>query len=444
MTVFFLKQYSYDFITETFLIKNDNNELPSRITRGGLPLIPRSAKRRFRKGSKIGLRSLQSGMVISLLFLCTSQQIGSTYGGFTDTAQTENEISFCAVFPSSLKQQLIEFKGHVDAAALLAASLKGYSFSQSFQGVSAIESMSLEELDAAEQQLSGQLSGLQSGLEEVNAQLNANTQVWNELIAELNAAAAGLAVIGGYMNNLDPNCLEITDEQFFNEFQSSLNQSGILSETLTDSLNGIIRYLQSLHDPGIPYSLSVSDIVYGPLRYNQEVSVQPFPFLIAVNQPEGNISGTLVSTYNNLNASLLSLKNSTVAGITELGNQQQLISQTRTVRLEEMERARLAELAKKDEEAKQALEKQKEAEAKEKAEAEKKAKAEATAKPETPADITKPEASEQPVPSPTRAPATPEVTEAPAQEPQATPSPAPEPAPASDLSDSQQVKGGDE
>lgn len=443
MTVFFFKQYSYDFITETFLIKNNNNELPSRIMRGGLPLIPRSAKRRFRKSSKIGLRSLQTGLVISLAFLCTSQQIGSTYGGFTDSSQTKSEIGFCAVFPASLKQQLLQFKGHVDAAALLAASLKDYSFNPDFQGAADIESMSLAELDAAEQQLTEQLTGLQSGLEQVNAGLNANLKIWNDIALEINAAAAELAVIGGYMANMDPNCLEIRDEQFFNEFENNLNQSGVLSESLSASLNGIIEYLQSLHDPGIPYTVSVSDIVYGPQSFNRELPVQPFPFLIAVHQPGGNISDTLAAAYDGLSSSLNSLKNSAAAGITELQSQKQLISQTRSKRLEEMEQARLAEQAKKDEEAQQALAKQQEAEAKDKAKAEEKAAAEAAARPETPEDPADPAGSGLQVPSATPAPAaseTPEVTEAPVQEPQTTESPAP----ASDDSDSQQVKGGDE
>ncbi|WNS41859.1 hypothetical protein [Paenibacillus sp. MMS20-IR301] len=396
------------------------------------------------------MRSLQSGVVISLLFLCTSQQIGNTYGGFTDAAQLESEISFCAVFPETFKEQLIQFKGHVTAAVLLAASLKDYSFPQSYQGISSIESMSLTELDAAEQHLSEQLSELNSGLKQADIQLNANQQTWNELTAEINAAAAGLAVIGGYMNNLDPYCLEITDDQFFSEFQSSLSQSDVLSETLTASLNGIIQYLQSLHDPDTAYSLTVSDLVYGPLGFSQEAVSQRFIFPVTATLPEDNISGTLLSTYNSLNSSLLSLKDSAASSIAEIGSQQQLISETRSVRLEEEEQARLAEQAKKDEEAKQALEKQKAAEAKEKAEAEEKAaaKPEDGTKPEDTSadkpgevtDLPDPAGSGQPEPAATPAP---ELTEATAQEPQATASPVPEPEPAPDLSNSQQDKGGD-
>lgn len=386
---------------------------------------------------------MQSGMVISLLFLCTSQQIGSTYGGFSDAVQTEQDISFCAVFPNSIKQQLLQFKGHVTAAAALALSLQDYSFSQGYSGIPSIEGMSLEELDSAEQQLSGQLTVLHSELDQVTAQLTANIQTWNELIAEVNAAAADLAVIGGYMNNLDPNCLEITDEQFFNEFQSSLNQSGVLSESLSASLNGIMQYLQSLQNPGAPYALSVSGAVYGPLGFNDELTVQPFPFLMAVSQPDGNISGSLISTYDALNSSLLSLKDSAAASIAELESQRQLIGETRTVRLEEMEKARLAaiEEAKKAEEARLALEKQQEAEAQ--------AKPDDVTQPEATEDATAtatasaPAASEQPVPTATAAPDTSEATEAPAGEPQATATPTPDPAPSPEPADSQQVKGGD-
>lgn len=377
LAVFFLFYSMYDSLQKLFLIKNDNNEPKKQTLRGGIPLRPRSARRRPRRNRKIGLRILQSGMAVSVLFLYTSQQVGGTYGGFGAAAQTTSTISFCEVFPNSIKALLTEFKEHVNRALTLKESLQPFSSSANYSDVSGIEGMSLEELDVAAQEISSQIAALQSQIDSVNEQLAANSQIWNQIHNELSAAAALLFQIGGYMTSLDSNCLEIKDEQFFRDLQSSLNQSGVISESLNASLNGVISYLTSIHDVGLPFASVVTSDVYGQLELREGEFPQPLPFLITFTQPDGVISSDLTSTYEALNTELTNLKESATSGITTLQDKLQMISQTREQKLEELEKARLEEeQAKKEEEAKK--EEKRLAEEKKQQEAEDKAKAEAT------------------------------------------------------------------
>ncbi|WP_231574013.1 hypothetical protein [Paenibacillus sp. FSL R5-0345] len=371
----------YYSLQKLFFIENDNNEPKKfKTLRGGIPLRPRSAKRRPKRKRQIGLRVLQSGMAVSVLFLYTSQQVGNTYGGFGATTQATSTISFCEVFPNSIKGLLTELKDHIEKATALKGSLQSYAPSGSLSDVSGIEGMSLDELDVAAQEISSQISALQSQIDGVNEQLATNSQIWNEINSELNAAAAVLFQIGGYMTSLDSNCLEIKDEQFFSELQNSLNQSGVISESLNASLNGVIQYLNSIHDIGLPFASVVTSDVYGQPELRNEAFQQPFPYLIAFSQPAGNISSELTSTYENLNTEMNDLKESATSGISTLQSQLQLISQTREQQLEALEKARLEALEQAKKEERLALEKKEkqEAEDKAKAEAEEKAKTEAT------------------------------------------------------------------
>ncbi len=319
-------------------------------------------------------------MAITVLFLSTSQQVGSTYGGFNDNAQTDITIGLCEIFPGSIKQMLAEFKEHVNKAVALKDSLKSYPISESFSGVSGIEGMSLEDLEIAEQEIAAQIAALQLNVSGVNEQLATNSQIWNEINNELNAAATALLPIGGYMSYLDSNCLEIKDQQFFQELQSNLNQSGVISESLNASLNGIIRYLTSINSPGIPFYTGVTSDVYGQMELGEGALLQPFPSVVTFQPPTSNISSSLISSYEGLNTEMISFKEAASAGFAQLQDQLQLINQTRDKQLEELEQARLKELAELKKEEELVLKKKQEQEAEDKAKAEEAAKKEEDAK----------------------------------------------------------------
>ncbi|KWX72735.1 hypothetical protein [Paenibacillus jilunlii] len=416
-------------------------------------------------------------MAVSVLLLYTSGQIGSTYGGFSSTAETAGTIGFCQVFPESVKQLLNELKDHLNAAAALKASLKGYTPQAGVPGISGVESMSLEELEIAEQEISRQMAELQSDLTAINGQTAANNGIWNGIHAEISAAAAVLVQIGGYMIDLDPNCLEIKDEQFFNELQSSVSQSGVLSESFSASITGIVSYLRAIQNNTAPSPLTVNEAVYNQLHLSAGEPLQSLPILTPFIQPPGDLSNELISSYEQLEVELNRAREAVTADISGLQLQQQLLSQTRSKRLEELEKARqeALEQAKKDEEAKlghekQQKEKEKEKENEEKAQTEPKPTPEASpaatpiitpeATPEatptiTPETTPEPEAipagaSGEPPASTAPAPAagnpiTPpdgDVIKAPSQEPQATEPPIPGPVTTALPSEPQLIKGG--
>ncbi|CQR51822.1 hypothetical protein [Paenibacillus riograndensis] len=349
-------------------------------------------------------------MAVSVLLLYTSGQIGSTYGGFSSTAETAGTIGFCKVFPESVKQLLNELKDHLNAAAALKASLKNYTPQAGVPGISGVESMSLEELEIAEHEISRQMAELQSDLNAIDEQTAANNENWNLIHAEISAAAAVLVQIGGYMIDLDPNCLEIRDEQFFNELQSSVNQSGVLSESFSASITGIVSYLRAIQNNTAPSPSTVNEAVYNQLHFSAEEPLQSLPVLTPFIQPPGDLSNELISSYGQLETELNSAREAVTADISGLELQQQLLSQTRSKRLEELEKARqeALEKAKKDEEAKLDHEKQQK-EKEENAQAEPKATPEASPG-ATPAST--PEAALKPTPI-----ATPEAS------PEATPEP---------------------
>lgn len=355
-------------------------------------------------------------MAVSVLLLYTSGQIGSTYGGFSSTAETAGTIGFCKVFPESVKQLLNELKDHLNAAAALKASLKSYTPQAGVPGISGVESMSLEELEIAEHEISRQMAELQSDLNAIDGQTAANNENWNGIHAEISAAAAVLVQIGGYMIDLDPNCLEIKDEPFFNELQSSVSQSGVLSESFSASIAGIVSYLRAIQNNTAPSPSTVNGAVYNQLHFSAEEPLQSLPVLTPFIQPPGDLSNELISSYKQLETELNSAREAVTADISGLELQQQLLSQTRSKRLEELEKARqeALEKAKKDEEAK--LDHEKQQKEKEEKEKEKEnAQAEPKATPEaspgaTPAST--PEAAPKPTPI-----ATPEAS------PEATPEP---------------------
>ncbi|MCE3198416.1 hypothetical protein [Paenibacillus sonchi] len=372
-------------------------------------------------------------MAVSVLLLYTSGQIGSTYGGFSSTAETAGTIGFCKVFPESVKQLLNELKDHLNAAAALKASLKGYTPQAGVPGISGVESMSLEELEIAEQEISRQMAELQSDLNAIDGQTAANNENWNGIHAEISAAAAVLVQIGGYMIDLDPNCLEIKDEPFFNELQSSVSQSGVLSESFSASITGIVSYLRAIQNNTAPSPSTVNEAVYNQLHFSAEEPLQSLPILTPFIQPPGDLSNELISSYGQLEAELNSAREAVTADISGLELQQQLLSQTRSKRLEELEKARqeALEKAEKDEEAKLDHEKQQK-EKEEKAQAEPKATPEASPG-ATPAST--PEAAPKPTPIATpeaSSEASPEVTPEPeaihagaSGEPAASTTPAP-------------------
>ncbi|WP_339253128.1 hypothetical protein [Paenibacillus sp. FSL P2-0136] len=332
-------------------------------------MYPRSAKRRKRKTRKLGLRILQSGMAISVLLMYTSGQIGSTYGEFNTSQEQISSIGLCSVFPGQIEQLLSEFSGHLNTVIELKASLGSHSISGVYNTSVAAGELSLAELDQAADELSSELTQAGSEIDLLEKQLSFNGTVWQQILQEIGHAAAILHKLGGYMMNLDPNCLEIRDAQFFDQLQESLHQSGILSESLAETLSGIVEYLGSIHDFGGSLPTGNPDRVLLRQHDSSFPAEEPIlSFVTSAYQADSQVSPALLTTYEQLNTELTASKDTLSSTIHTLQERLAEIAEAKTAledkakaQQEEEERLALekADKARAEEAQRLAIEKQK-------------------------------------------------------------------------------------
>ncbi|WP_019914008.1 hypothetical protein [Paenibacillus sp. HW567] len=326
-------------------------------------MYPRSAKRRKRKHSKIGLRMLQSGMAASVLLLYTSGQVGSTYGEFTTSRQQDSTIELCSVFPGQIEQLLSAFAGHIQKIIELKASLRSYSTTGDYSAPSGTPEISADELDQAAARINGQISAANSEMSLLDNQLSLNSGVWQQLLQEVSSAAAILNQLGGYMVNLEPNCLEIRDSQAFEQLQLSAGYSGILSESLTGALNGIVKYLSSIRQIGSTLPEGNPDrMLLRQESFGFPAEEPIISFVAKAYDADSQVSPVLQATYEQLYTDLTATKSSLSSAVGSLQNQLTQIADAKAKLQEKAlaeEKKRLELEKKKQEEAAEAL-KQKE------------------------------------------------------------------------------------
>ncbi|AIQ38971.1 hypothetical protein MKX70_03730 [Paenibacillus sp. FSL R7-0312] len=318
-------------------------------------MYPRSAKRRKRKYTKLGLRILQSGMAVSVLIMYTSNQIGSTYGEYNTSQEQITSIGLCSVFPGQIEQLLSEFSGHVRTIIELKSSLGSHIPSGNYTTPPISEELSAEELDQVSSEISEQIRLASDTVNALDTQLSFNAGIWQQILQEIGSAAAILHQLGGYMVNLEPNCLEIRDAQFFEQLQEGLHQSGVLSESLTDTLTGIVHYLNTIHDLGGSLPTGNPDrVLLRQESFGFPAEEPIFSFMARAYNADPNVSSALQSSYDQLSAELTASRDNLSSTITTLQEQQVHIAEAK---------AALEEKAKAEEAERLALEKQKQEEA---------------------------------------------------------------------------------
>lgn len=285
-------------------------------------MYPRSAKRRKRKNRKLGLRILQSGVAVSVLLMYTSGQIGSTYGEFNTPLEQDSSIGLCSVFPGEIERLLTEFSGHLRNVVELKASLQGYSPSGTYNSSFNNENNSEKELTQAAEDVSIQLLQAGSEITALEKQLSLNAGVWQQILQEMGRAAAILHQLGGYMESLDPGCLEIRDTRFFGQIEDSLQSSGILSESMNETLSGIIHYLNSIHDIGGSLPTGNPDRVL----LQDDPGFRVTSVITAVYSGDSGIAPELQATYSQLNSELTAARDSLASTILTLQKKQSEIA----------------------------------------------------------------------------------------------------------------------
>ncbi|MBW4085486.1 hypothetical protein [Paenibacillus sp. S150] len=285
-------------------------------------------------------------MALSVLFLYTSGQTGSTYGGFSSSGQQDSTLELCSVFPGQIEQLLSEFSGHIHSIIKLKASLAGRSPAGDTSLLPGTGSLSPDELDEAAAKTSGQIAAAHAEMATISGQLSFNSGVWQQILQEVSNAAAILKKIGGYMINLEPNCLEIRDEEAFRQLQPSALQSGVLSESLADTLNGIIDYLSSIHAIGSTLPDGNPDRIILRPGSSYFSAAEPFILFVAkAYQAAPGVSAGLQTAYEQLSKDLTAALEDLNTSISSLQKQQAQIAGAKAELLEKAQAEEAAEAA---------------------------------------------------------------------------------------------------
>ncbi|MGG3455270.1 hypothetical protein [Paenibacillus rhizolycopersici] len=332
------------------------------------------------------VKSLQSGLILSTLLLWTSQQVGTTFGEFTSVREDNSEIKACRVFPSQIESQLALLAEHLERAASLKGKLIGATLTRAaidtttpisapvlpdtvapapqadpsatdavFSGgdesgsseVIADFSASLQ-MEAAADGLSTRISELNATIQQLQQQLALNQSIWQELVQELAAATAVIHGLMTSLNDLEPNCAEITQTTLLDRIADLLKGSGLLSGPLRGTLQEILSYLRSIQ----PSDLSISSDGFAAVTI-----ASPFAGMSTYDDStfSNPVGGEDLAYFESVQASL----ESAIAGLTSEisgleAQRAQLLAEAEAQRLAEIERVKQLEEQKAKEEAEQA------------------------------------------------------------------------------------------
>ncbi|AET61047.1 hypothetical protein HPL003_21595 [Paenibacillus terrae HPL-003] len=276
------------------------------------------------------VKSLQSGLILSTLLLWTSQQVGTTFGGYTSVREDNLEIKACRVFPSQIESQLSLLAEHLERAASLKGRLMGATDSLYASGEGASGFKVSSRLEAAD--LSERIGELNAMIQQLEQQKALNQSIWQELLQELTAASALIHELLTSLNGLEPNCAKLSQTTLLDRITDLLKRHGLLSDPLSGTLQEILNYLRSVHHLGLMTSDSFEADSYAAFA-----SAQPFDGRIAVDGDP--VGGVLLTYFESVQASLQSAIAGLTADISSLEAQRaQLLTEAKSQRPAEIKR----------------------------------------------------------------------------------------------------------
>ncbi|MCC3378214.1 hypothetical protein JO375_01035 [Paenibacillus sp. UY79] len=238
--------------------------------------------------------SLQSGLILSTLLLWTSQQVGTTFGRFTSVREDNSEIKACRVFPSQIESQLSLLAEHLEQAASLKGRLMGAS---GFEVSSRLESATAD--------LSERIGELNTMIQQLEQQKALNQSIWQELLQELAASSALIHELLTSLDELEPNCAQLSQTTLLDRITDHLKRHRLLSDPLSGTLQEILNYLRSVHQLGLMTFDSFEADSNAAFTF-----AQPFDGQIAVDGDP--VGGELLAYFESVQASL----QSSIAGLT--------------------------------------------------------------------------------------------------------------------------------
>ncbi|MGW9530807.1 hypothetical protein ACWHAM_24385 [Paenibacillus terrae] len=287
-------------------------------------------KLRKKRKKQTMVKSLQSGLILSTLLLWTSQQVGTTFGGYTSVREDNLEIKACRVFPSQIESQLSLLAEHLERAASLKGRLMGATDSLYASGEGASGFKVSSRLEAAD--LSERIGELNAMIQQLEQQKALNQSIWQELLQELTAASALIHELLTSLNGLEPNCAKLSQTTLLDRITDLLKRHGLLSDPLSGTLQEILNYLRSVHHLGLMTSDSFEADSYAAFA-----SAQPFDGRIAVDGDP--VGGVLLTYFESVQASLQSAIAGLTADISSLEAQRaQLLTEAKSQRPAEIKR----------------------------------------------------------------------------------------------------------
>lgn len=255
------------------------------------------------------------------MLLWTSQQVGITFGEYTSVSEDNSEIKACRVFPSQIESQLTLVAEHLERAASLKGRLMSATVIPIVYGSS-----------ATADDLSERIGELNDMIQQVEQQKALNQSIWQELQQEIAAASAPIHELLTSLNELEPNCAELSQTTLLDRITDLLKQHELHSGPLSGTLQEILNYLRSVHQLGLTTSDGYEADSNATVGF-----AQPFDGRIAI---DGDLVGEeLLAYFESVQASLQSAIAGLTADISGLEAQRaQLLAEAEEQRLAEIER----------------------------------------------------------------------------------------------------------
>lgn len=301
------------------------------------------------------LKTVQSSMALSTLLFYASQQVGTTYGEFNSFKEDLTGIQACEIFPEKIESLLTDLNNSLQQASDYKRSLqsdsvtyatyeetwsawapRNHTVTSSTYGEDEPADSAGSDLETAAGDISGQIDKLSDQLKNLQLIYDSNRIAWDHLSEEMAASSAIALDLLQHIQLSQPNCVEIKQASLLSSIGNRLNQSQFLSDSLRDSLNSILVFLQKIYDTGLeldrlPYQSS-----------NRIEGIYIFEGYAASGDP---VSQELLSYYNGLQQSLSSSITNLSSDILKLeGLRETLLEAAEAQRLAEEERMKQFEL----------------------------------------------------------------------------------------------------
>lgn len=235
-------------------------------------------RKRMKQRQKKMAALLQSSLLISSLLIYSTKQIGTTYGEFNSTQDTEGSFQTCRIFPAQIEELLSTVSGHLDRVnenrqliAPVSVTVQVYgNISARYEqeqvttvtdavyggeSTSPIYSVTDDVYGSGgggsydAESLAAQISVLASQLQAVQGQFNINQDALNLIDSEIAEGDRRLQELLGIMEELNSNCAEIRNVELLDEL-SGLSQQELLSQSMQEQIDAAIYYLRKVFESG--------------------------------------------------------------------------------------------------------------------------------------------------------------------------------------------------